>query len=116
MKRQIMLAETQADLNFVGGMLTEGWILDPELTDGKPYRLEANTVWPMILLEEGDVRPAEKKAGEFDDVVDVKSAEFQEVAELVRQGYVVQSIYAKNTILIKRAALEEPEKGGEKHE
>ncbi len=102
MKRQIMLAETQADYNFVGGMFAEGWVLEPTLTDGKPYRLDNATVWPLVLYEEGDAKPITEKIGEFDDVEDLKDVPNSDVSELLKQGYKIQTIYQKNTILVKR--------------
>lgn len=106
MKRQIIFCgDCQIEFDAVSKLLDEGWILDPSLTDGKPYRLENATVWPLVLYESEEEKPKlieEEKVGEFDDVVDVKSVEFAEVAGLVKEGYVVQSIYAKNTIMVKR--------------
>lgn len=84
--------------------LAEGWVLHPEvrtvtLDVAAIYHLVRYTEVEQLALEALEV---EVKRGEFEDVVDVKSAEFPEVEGLVKEGYVVQSLYAKNVLLIKR--------------
>jgi len=75
-------------------LIEEGWTVE------KTYVLDNAAIFSLTLAEEGDV--VEEKRGEFGDVVDVQSVDFNQVEEMVKKGYVVQSIYAKNTIMLKR--------------
>lgn len=109
MKRIIYRAETEKDYLMVTSYFSEGYVLDPFLTDGKPYRLDSVTIWPLVFYESDAEKPVvavEEKKGEFEDVIDVKDATFDKVEELIKQGYTVQSIYAKSTILVKRKPAE----------
>jgi hypothetical protein len=105
MNRRFILASDQVQLDAATKLMAEGWEIAPEY-EGKPIRLEWSLVFPLVLYESEEERPQpveeERKAGEFDDVEDVKSAEFTEVAELKKQGWTVQSLYAKNVLMIKR--------------
>ena len=106
MKREIVLALNQQDLSRIQKLLDEGFVLDPTLTDGKPYRLDEATVWPLILYESEDEKPKpEQSKGEFDDVEDLKDVPHSEVGEYLKQGYRIHVIYAKNTVLLKRKAV-----------
>lgn len=102
MKRALIYAQTQLDYDTLKEYLIKGWVLDPALTDGKPYRLENNTVWPLILYESEEEKPKpEMKQGEFDSVIDVVDSPHAEVKDWVAKGYVVHAIYATKTILVK---------------
>lgn len=79
--------------------LAEGWVLHPE---ARTVALESAAIYHLARYAEGEQPELEGKKGEFENVVDVKSAEFHEVEGLVQQGYTVQNLYQKNVLLIKR--------------
>ena len=115
MKHCMMFCENQADFNAASkAMEQEGWLLDP-LFDSKPLRLEAAIVFPLVKYESEEEKPKaveEVKAGEFDDVDDMKDVPNAEVSDLLKQGYQIQTIYQKNTILLKKKQKEEPKPVG----
>lgn len=109
MKRSVFRAETLQDYECLDELLEKGWVLDPVLTDGKPYRLDALTIWPLVFYEKEEERPTameEMKAGEFDDVVDFKDVPNTDVQLALNEGYVIHAIYQKNTILVRRKTKE----------
>lgn len=106
MKRQTILATNFEEYELVDTKLDDGWVLDPTLTDGKPYRLENVTVWPLVLYESEDEKPkpvSELKVGEFDDVGSLRDVPNADVDGLLKDGYVIYQIFSKNTILLKRS-------------
>ena len=111
MKREIILCQSQGDYDRARDLLGQGWEFDLRVSD-HPMHLDAGHVFALVLYESDAERPKpveERKPGEFDDVVDVKSVEFPEVEAFVKQGYVVQSLYAKNVLMIKRKLVGEAE-------
>ena len=103
MKREIVVADDTESMSYVANLLNQGYVLDPTLTANKPYLLENSTVWPLVLYENDGEKPKpETKAGEFDDVVDVIEVQFGGVPDKIKEGYAVQTIYAKCIVMIKR--------------
>jgi len=105
MKRTIILASEQDDYNSVQRSLDNGYVLDPAIHRGEPFGLENGIVYHLVFYENEDEKPKleeEKKIGEFDDVEDMKDVPNAEVSDLLKQGYRIQIIYQKNTILLKR--------------
>jgi len=108
LKRDLFFVNDQFTLNFVKQKLAEGWVLDPTF-ESKPLRMDAATIFPLVLYEPNDEKPIdEDKPGEFDGVVSLKEAPNAEVDNLLKEGYVIQAIYAKSTILVKRKEAEKP--------
>lgn len=103
MKREIVVADDSESMMYVAKLLSEGYVLDPTLTRGTPYLLETSTVWPLVFYETVEERPKpETKIGEFDNVVDVIEVQFGGVPDKIKEGYTVQTIYAKAVIMLKR--------------
>jgi len=90
MKYRILLIKDKADLDVVNRSTDEGWT---------PMKAYSNNDSYIIQLSQGE---EEEKRGEFDDVIDVKAVDFDDVGDMVIRGYIVQSIYAKNVIMIRR--------------
>jgi len=104
-KRLILPARTPEDYEAIKLQLDNGWTLDPILTDGKPYRLDESTVWPLVKFdtEQEAFQYNTRKMGEFEDVVEVREVPHgEQVASLVKEGFTVQAIYSKSTIMVKR--------------
>ena len=128
MKRQTIMAKGVAidigppmnsewvnDYRLIDKLLLEGWVLDSTLTSGKPYVLDAVTVWPLVFYESEDEKPKaieEVKLSEFSDVEDMKDVPNAEVSDLLKQGYQIQTIYQKNCIMLKRKQKEAPKPVG----
>lgn len=113
MKRKLVFCNDQFTLNLLSTDLEGGWILDPAY-DAKPLRLDNAVIFPLVLYEDDLERAyadeqkasAEVKVGEFDGVVSLRDVPNAEVDPLLKDGYVIQAIYAKSTILLKRQAKE----------
>lgn len=108
MKHILVFANDQVGFDKANGCMAEGWELDPRF-DGKPLRMDAAVVFPLVLYESEEERPKpfeEVRKGEFDDVVSMRDVANGDVDGLLKEGYVIHSIYAKNTILLKRGVLE----------
>lgn len=135
MQRKTFLATVNVTYTELDKLLADGWILDPWLNGGKPYRLDAAMVWPLIKFDSQEEKDAQVKAraeeekrlgevaasvypeteeqrklGPLEDVCDVITVEPTQVAEKYKQGYRVQEVYAKSVTMIRRAepAKEEP--------
>lgn len=80
MQRVTILAVDQEGFNNVTEALHDGWVLDPDIYDGRPIRLENSVVYHLIKYEEGEEPvEAEEPAGKFDGVVSVRSVPLNEV-------------------------------------
>jgi len=103
MERRIWFCTDQPAFNEVNRLLEQGWVLDPDIYDGRPIRLENSVVYHLVKYEEGEEPvEAEGPAGKFDGVVSVRSVPLNEVDELLAEGYEVVELYAKTATLIKR--------------
>jgi len=113
MKRQIIVATTPEAYTLVSQRLSDGWVLDPTIHRGEPFGLEASIVYHLVLYESEDEKPKpEEKLGDFNGVTSLKDVPNAEVDALLEQGYIIHTVYAKNTILLKRkdTTIEEAEK------
>lgn len=52
MERQIHFCIDQPSFNEVCELLKEGWILDPEIYDGKPLQLDNGVVYHLVKLSD----------------------------------------------------------------
>lgn len=85
------------DSDKLSKMFNDGWILDP-LFNSKPIRLENAVIYHLIKYS-----PEEKTEFEASEakVESVKSVGYEQVDELIKQGYQPRDYYAKIVIMIK---------------
>jgi len=112
MKRCIFLASGQDEYTSVQRILDRGWVLDPAIHRGEPFGLEASIVYHLVFYEGEEKPKLEEKLGDFNGVTSLKDVPNAEVDALLEQGYIIHTVYAKNTILLKRKekTTEEAEK------
>lgn len=94
---KIMFCMDQNDFEIVNAELQKGWILNPNIYDGKPLRLEAAVVYHLAKYSEEELTELNQK----EEIVSVKSVDLNEVDDLLKEGYVVKELYAKNAVLVK---------------
>jgi hypothetical protein len=75
-----------------------GYVLDPLL--GKPVVAGDSVHYLLVKYELEEEKP--KTVSEFSDVISLKEAPNAEVDTYLNQGYQVQAIYAKATVMVKR--------------
>jgi len=106
LKRQLLLTVTQEEYSKIPLLMSQGWLIDPQLAGDRPIKLDHALVWPLVLYETSEEVPKpvlpEEKPGEFDDVTDVKSLDHAQVAEYIAKGYRVHEIFQKNVIVTLR--------------
>jgi len=109
MQRLIMFCMLQPDYNEVCDLFQEGWVLDPDIYDGRPLRLENGVVYHLVRYESGE-EPTEEAAVE-PKILSIKSVPINEADDLLQQGYVLKDTFAKTVTLIR---YEQPEDEVEK--
>ena len=108
MKRLLIWASNQANLDAVQTLLTNGYELDPEYA--KPIHMELALVYPLVLYESDYERAvadeakekAERKPSELEDVDSIVSVDINLADEKLRDGYRVLEAFAKTVTLVKR--------------
>jgi len=83
--------------------LLDGWILAPDIYDGKPLRTENAIVYHLVKYEEGEEPVAETE--ENDPIVMTVSVSHDpdEQRKWVDEGYVIPDksfVYAKNAVMV----------------
>jgi len=91
--------------------LSDGYILDP-MFNSKPLRLENSVIYHIAKFTEEELAELEKEPVES-KIVSVRSVELDGVDELLKEGYTVHALYAKNAVLTKKEVVDET---GEKKE
>jgi len=108
-ERKILRAHYQEIYDQVVQLLADGWILDPNIYKGVPMRLETGIVYHLIKYSEEELAARAREKELEPQIVDVKKVPHDEVEALVKQGYKVETIYAKDVVLVKTGVLERVE-------
>lgn len=102
------------DLEKLTKTFDDGWVLDPTMYQSggraQPLRLDNAIVYHLVKYTEEDIEELQKAIAEAnpqENIVDVISANFDEVKDKIKEGYVVHQIYQKNVVLKKLAGGEE---------
>ncbi|MBA7646859.1 hypothetical protein ES703_54625 [subsurface metagenome] len=105
-ERKIVRAHYQEIYDQVVQLLDDGWILDPNIYKGAPMRLEEAIVYHLIKFSQDELAAKAKEKTLEPQIVDIKKVPHDEVEALVKQGYKVETIYAKDVVLVKTGILE----------
>ena len=103
-ERKIVLAKYQDEYDDVVKLLGEGWIMDNRIYKGSPMRLEASIVYHLIKFAEEELAAMAKKKELEPQILSMKKVSYEEVDELIKQGYTVKDSYAKDVIMQKIGA------------
>ena len=101
-ERKIMFCTLASDYGLVNEQMQKGWILNPEIYAGKPLRLDNAVVYHIVKYTEEEMVELNKK----EEIVSVKSVDLNDVDALLKEGYTVKELYAKNAVLIKKGELQ----------
>lgn len=105
-ERKIILAVTQANYDAVAELLSQGWILDTRMYNGRPMRLQAATVYHLIKFSDEELAAMAKEKELEPQILSVKRVSHDEVDALIEQGYTVKDTYAKDVVLVKTGVKE----------
>lgn len=97
-ERRVIVGDTETIVEYANLVtaLNDGWVLDP-LFNSKPIRLDNAVIYHLIKYAEGE----EPQEPETPKVESVKSVGYEEVDDLIKQGYQPRDYYAKSVTLIK---------------
>jgi len=90
------------NMESVNRELNNGWILDP-LFNSKPIRLENAVIYHLAKFTEEELMELQEEPVES-EIVSVRSVGLDGVDELLKEGYTVHALYAKNAVLVKKEA------------
>lgn len=99
--------ETDERMKQLYDLFKDGWKLDRQFSDNPLPTLDGHSLIYFLIKMDPKLK-AEKPMGAFDDVESLRSVPNDEVDSLLKEGYVIHTIYAKNTILIKRRKPSDP--------
>ncbi|GAI96063.1 unnamed protein product, partial [marine sediment metagenome] len=88
-------------LDEIVTLLDQGWILDPNIYKGAPMRLEEAIIYHLIKFTPEELAAKAKEKQLEPQIVDVKKVPHEEVKDLVKQGFKVETLYAKDVVLVK---------------
>ncbi|MBA7652698.1 hypothetical protein ES703_60537 [subsurface metagenome] len=105
--------ETDEAFKNLTTAIQEGWRLDPTFyqTAGRPQpmRLENAVIYHLIKYSAEELASMAKEKDLEPQIIDVKKVPHDEVKDLVKQGYRVKEIYAKDVVLVKTGVPERDE-------
>ena len=101
MDQKIMPCWNLSDFEDVNEHFETGWVLNPNLNDGRPMILNDCVVYHLVFYSKEDVGLV-KQNGEM-KIVSLKSVPVGEVDDWLAQGYEVEQMFAKTANVVKRA-------------
>ncbi len=109
MKREIICATLNIELQDVVKLLKEGYVLDP-VFKYNPLALKEGAIYHLVKYSEEETKQLEeteaRAPGKFEEVEEMAMVNFEEVKDKVAAGFVVHEIYSKGAVMIKRKAEE----------
>jgi hypothetical protein len=94
LKRSILLAVDQVQLDNVRNMLQNGWAVDPELG---VQVLDCGVIYHLVKYETGDDPHA-------DVITSIKSVPIEMADDLISKGYKVRDTFSKSVTLVRMGA------------
>ena len=101
MDQKILPCWSLEDFQLVNEQFASGWVLNPNINDGRPIILSDAVVYHLVFYSKEDIGLI-KQNGEM-KITSLKSVPIDEVDTWLAQGYEVEQMFAKTANVVKRA-------------
>jgi hypothetical protein len=96
---------TQIDYSAVNELFETGWVLNPNINNGKPIRLEGAVVYHLVFYHSEDLEAMKQNNNGKPQIVELHSVPIGEVNTWLVKGFEVEQTFAKNVTVVKREVV-----------
>ncbi len=105
MEQCINVCWTQTDFSAINELFEEGWVLNPNVNNGKPIKLDSGVVYHLVFYHKEDLELLRKNGNGKPKIVELHNVPIGEVNAWLKKGFEVEQTFAKTVTVVKREVV-----------